>query len=139
MSYEFKDNTREVLSALQKAKRRGLEAIGMTAERYAKQVITEAGAIDTGRLRNSLTYAISGESAHISSYSGDHGEEGGTYSGTAPYDIGGAVFLGTNVSYAEGIELGTHRKKGAVHMLKRAATEHNEEYQKLMRESLENA
>ena len=105
MSYTYKDNTDEVLSALEKAKIRGLTAIGMTAEGHAKKKITQAKAVDTGRLRNSITFAVSGESANISSYSGDHGEEGGSYSGTAPNDKEKAVYIGTNVEYAPGIEL----------------------------------
>lgn len=139
MSYTTKDNTEKVLSAMEKAIERGLEAIGLTAEGHAKKIITQAKAVDTGRLRNSITYAVSGKSANISSYSGDHGEKGGTYSGTAPNDKEKAVYVGTNVEYAQGIELGTHRKAGAVHMLQRAATEHTAEYKKLMEESMKNA
>ena len=37
MSYTYKDNTDEVLAALEKAKKRWLEAIGLTAEGYAKK------------------------------------------------------------------------------------------------------
>ena len=37
MSYTYKDNTDEVLAALERAKRRGLEAIGLTAEGHAKK------------------------------------------------------------------------------------------------------
>ena len=139
MSYTTKDNTKEVLSALEKAIERGLEAIGLTAEGHAKKVITQAKAVDTGRLRNSITYAVSGKSANISSYSGDHGEEGGTYEGTAPDDKEKAVYIGTGVEYAVGIETGSHRKAGAVHFLQRSATEHTAEYKKLMEESMKNA
>ena len=46
MSYTYKDNTDEVLSALEKAIGRGLEAIGMTAEGHAKNITP----VDTGRL-----------------------------------------------------------------------------------------
>ena len=145
MSYTYKDSTDEVLSALERAKKRGLTAIGMTAEAHAKKVLTKAvytGDKDwplTGRLRNSITFAISGEPANISSYSGDHGEEGGEYSGTAPKEENESVYIGTNVEYAQGIELGTHRSKGAVHFLQKAATEHNDEYKKLMEDSIKNA
>ena len=138
-NYTTKDNTKEVLSAMEKAIERGLEAIGLSAEGHAKKIITQAKAVDTGRLRNSITYAVSGKSANISSYSGDHGEEGGTYQGQAPEEKGKAVYVGTNVEYAQGIELGTHRKAGAVHMLQRSATEHTTEYKKLMEESMKNA
>ena len=54
---EYRDNTEEVLNALEAAIRRGNEAIGMTAERHAKKKCP----VDTGRLRNSLTYALAGE------------------------------------------------------------------------------
>lgn len=139
MSYTYKDNTDEVLSALEKAKIRGLTAIGMTAEGHAKKKITQAKAVDTGRLRNSITFAVSGESANISSYSGDHGEEGGTYSGTAPNDKEKAVYIGTGVKYAAGIETGSHRKAGGVHFLQDAAANHSDEYKKLMEDSMKNA
>ena len=139
MSYTYKDNTDEVLSALEKAKKRGLTAIGMTAEGHAKKKITQAKAVDTGRLRNSITFAVSGESANISSYSGDHGEEGGSYSGTAPNDKEKAVYIGTGVSYAVGIETGSHRKAGGVHFLQDAASNHSDEYKRLMEDSMKNA
>lgn len=139
MSYTYKDNTDEVLFALEKAKVRGLTAIGMTAEGHAKKKITQAKAVDTGRLRNSITFAVSGESANISSYSGDHGEEGGTYDGTAPDDKQKAVYIGTGVEYAIGIETGSHRKAGGVHFLQDAASNHSDEYKRLMEDSMKNA
>ena len=61
MSYTYKDNTDEVLSALEKAKKRGLEAIGLTAEGYAKKETP----VDTGRLRNSISHATDDEAAYI--------------------------------------------------------------------------
>ena len=139
MSYTYKDNTDDVLSALEKAKVRGLTAIGMTAEGHAKKKITQAKAVDTGRLRNSITFAVSGESANISSYSGDNGEEGGSYSGTAPNDKEKAVYIGTGVSYAAVIETGSHRKAGGVHFLQDAASNHTDEYKRLMEDSMKNA
>lgn len=56
-----------------------LEAIGMTAERHAKEIITELEAVDTGRLRNSISHARDDNAAYI----------------------------GTNVEYAAYVELGT--------------------------------
>ena len=61
MSYTYKDNTDEVLSALERAKKRGLEAIGLTAEGYAKKDTP----VDTGRLRNSISHATDDEAAYI--------------------------------------------------------------------------
>ena len=142
MSYTYKDNTDEVLSALEKAKKRGLEAIGLTAEGYAKKKITQAGAVDTGRLRNSITYALAGEETHVKSYKANKGgkeRETYTYDGTAEGKKGSGVYIGTNVEYAPGIELGTHRKAGAVHFLQDAATNHTDEYKRLMEDSMKNA
>ena len=61
MSYTYRDNTNEVLAAFERAKRRGLEAIGLTAEGYAKRETP----VDTGRLRNSISHATDDEAAYI--------------------------------------------------------------------------
>ena len=61
MSYTYRDNTDEVLAALERAKKRGLEAIGLTAEGYAKRETP----VDTGRLRNSISHATDDEAAYI--------------------------------------------------------------------------
>ena len=106
MSIETKDNTKEVLSALDKAIERGLEAIGLTAEGHAKKETP----VDTGRLRNSIGHAVEDKFAYI----------------------------GTNVEYAPYVELGARGRKG-VHMLQRSATEHTDEYKRLMEESMKNA
>ena len=142
MSYTYKDNTDEVLDALERAKKRGLEAIGLTAEGHAKKKITEGKAVDTGRLRNSITYALAGEETHIKSYKADKGgkdRETYTYDGTADGKKGSGVYIGTNVEYAPGIELGTHRSAGAVHFLQDAVANHTDEYKKLMEDSMKNA
>ena len=142
MSYTYKDNTDEVLAALERAKKRWFEAVGLAAERHAKKKITKEKAVDTGRLRNSITYALAGEEAHIKSYRADKGgkdRETYTYDGTADGKKGSGVYIGTNVEYAPGIELGTHRSAGAVHFLQDAVANHTDEYKKLMEDSMKNA
>lgn len=66
--------------------------------------------VNTGRLRNSIAHATDDTAAYI----------------------------GTNVEYAPYVELGAQGRAGA-HMLQRSATEHSDEYKRLMKESLENA
>ena len=63
MTWTMKDNPDEVLSALEKAKKLGLEAIGLTAEGHAKKITP----VDTGRLqlRNSISHATDDEAAYI--------------------------------------------------------------------------
>ena len=106
MNWTMKDNTDEVLSALENAKKRGLEAIGLTAEGHAKKETP----VDTGRLRNSIGHAVENKAAYI----------------------------GSNVEYAPYVELGARGRDGK-HMLQRAATEHTDEYKRLMEDSMKNA
>ena len=136
-NYRAKDNTDEVLSAMEKAIERGLKSIGLEAEGYAKEYET---AVDTGRLRNSITWALSGEEANTKEYEYKVGEETkkGHYEGNAPKDKNKAVYIGTNVEYAPYIELGA-KGRDALHFLKRAATEHKDRYKELLEDSMKNA
>lgn len=61
MNWTIKDNTDEVLSALEKAKKRGLEAIGLVAEGHAKALTP----VDTGKLRNSISHTTDNNAAYI--------------------------------------------------------------------------
>ena len=63
MKVDYKDNSEQVLSAMEKGIKNGLEAIGLTAETYAKK----ATPVDTGRLRNSISHAVDGEAIYIGS------------------------------------------------------------------------
>ena len=103
---KFTSNVNDILRQLEKGIKNGLEAIGLTAETYAKK----ATPVDTGRLRNSISYTVDGEAAYI----------------------------GTNVEYAPYVELGTNRAK-AHHMLQKAATEHSAEYKRLAEDAFYNA
>ena len=61
MEVDYKDNSKEVLSALEKGKRNALTAIGATAETYAKQETP----VCTGRLRNSISHETDKEAVYI--------------------------------------------------------------------------
>ena len=139
MSDEFKDNSEEYKSLLNQAIRRGLRAIGMTAETYAKDTCP----VDTGYARNSITYALSGESAAISSYKADRGKNGkppktGEYRGTLGKIEDNYVAIGSNVEYFPFIEEGA-RGRQALHVLRKAATDHKDEYKQLLTDSIKNA
>lgn len=135
MSVTINDNTDEVLKQLDNALERALTRIGLQAEGYAKKELTKNGNVDTGLLRNSITFAISGESANTSSYKADRGDGSGSYSGTAPNDKDKSVYIGTNVEYGDYVELGTSQSK-AYPYLKPAATEHSDVYKRIMNEEL---
>ena len=138
----YRDNSDEFKNAFEQAKHRGLEAIGMTAEGHAKRKCP----VDTGRLRNSITYAVAGYATHVQSYRRDN-VANGTSQKHKRYEYGGgamegekdsAVFIGTNVEYAPYVENGARGRK-AVHFLQSAASGHGEEYKRLMEDSMKNA
>lgn len=139
MGYEFKDNSKEYKELLTQAIRRGLRTIGMRAETHAK----ENCPIDTGYARNSITYALSGESAAISSYEADRGKgdkppKTGEYRGTLGEIEDNYVAIGSNVEYFPFIEEGA-RGREARHTLRKAATDHKDEYKQLLTDSIKNA
>ena len=136
---DFKDNSKEYKDLLNQAIRRGLRTIGMRAETHAK----ENCPVDTGYARNSITYALSGESAAVSSYEADRGKgdkppKTGEYRGTLGEIEDNYVAIGSNVEYFPFIEEGA-RGREAHHTLRKAATEHREEYENLMKDSIKNA
>lgn len=125
------DNTPQVKQEFSRALLRGMWSVGETAARYARELTP----VDTARLRNSIT--------HVE----DENEK--------------AVYIGTNVEYAIWHEIGTgiyasqgggrqspwafqdkngdwHYTHGvkARHFLQRAATEHGDEYKRLLESSL---
>ena len=61
MKVDYKDNSQQILSALENGIKNGLEAIGLTAETYAKK----ATPVDTGRLRNSISHETDEEAVYI--------------------------------------------------------------------------
>ena len=77
MTVDFTDNSKEVLTAFQKAAVRALEKCGLVAEGYAKRLCP----VDTGNLRNSISHKVDTEEP--------------------------AAYIGTNVSYAPYVELAT--------------------------------
>ena len=81
MAIDFVDNSKEFERGMELAVQRALEAIGNQAVSHAKQNLTEAGRVDTGNLRNSISHTV--------------------------VDSEQAVYVGTNTSYAIYNEMGT--------------------------------
>lgn len=128
---EVIDNTDQTLRRKEEAIEQALEMIGLQAERYAKEIITAKKAVDTGRLRNSITHATANYSG-VRTYSDN---EGKSYSDattkSSPRD--NEVYIGTNVEYGPYIEFGTSRKNGAARpFLRPAAMNHTDEYKKIV-------
>lgn len=120
MNIQFTDNTKEAIEAKNEAVKKALYAVGMHLEGEAKEELENTPRrIDTGLLRNSITFALSGEAPQIKSYHGDNPSRHnqveavpvGRYSGTAPNDPVNeqAVYIGTNVSYAQYVHEGVQQ------------------------------
>ncbi len=112
---ELVSNKDEVLRASAEQIHLALTAMGMTAEGHAKEILTDTVYSQTGlpyqltgNLRNSITHAEDDTS----------------------------MIVGTNVEYAEGIETGSHRRKGAVHYLQNSLANHVDEYKNILKDAL---
>ena len=113
-SIVFTDNLDEVLRALDGALETGLVKIGAAAQGYAKDLTP----VRTGILRDSIGVEVKKDEK--------------------------AAYIGTMVDkfpekpYGQYVELSARGRQG-LHMLQRAATEHTDEYKRLMEDSLKNA
>lgn len=94
------------------AVKKALEEIGIKAEGHAKDIITEKGAVDTGRLRNSITHQV------------------GETDSKEP-----CVYVGTNVEYAPWVEGGTSKMKARPY-LKPAVEDFKDEYKEIVENNL---
>ena len=115
VSFEVTSYLYVVQKASEEAMMKAARMIGGAVEGHAKELCP----YDTGLLRNSITFAIGGESPAIGGYTADQPDrEGvvrsGKYEGSAPADDPGkvTVYIGTNVEYAPYLELGHHQKVG---------------------------
>lgn len=84
-----------------------LDALAIEAEGNAVDEITALGAVDTGRLRGSISHA--------------HDDE--------------AAYIGTNVEYAPYVEFGTY-KMASRPFLKNAIANYSDDYKKIIEEGL---
>lgn len=113
-SIVFTDNLQEVLTAIDGALETGLVKIGAAAQGYAK----DNTPVRTGTLRDSIGVEVKKDEK--------------------------AAYIGTMIDkfpkkpYGQYVELGARGRQG-VHMLKRAATEHTDEYKRIMEDSMKNA
>lgn len=109
-----------------------LTMLGMEAETAAKKLAP----VDTGLLRNSITFAIAGEEANIASYHADRGGETGSYEGSSPQTPGShSVHIGSNVEYAMAQEVGDFRD-GPHAFLRPAINNNTARFKEIIKEEL---
>lgn len=120
----------------EKAVEKALRYVGGAAERYAKETISDMEAVDTGFLRNSITWALDGEAPNASEYQDNAGNQTGQYEGQAPANGDGtrSVYVGTNVYYAPYVEYGT-RKMDARPFLSSSIQGHKSDFEELFKQA----
>ena len=106
MSFKMVDNSGKALSEFNAKLTRGLAAVGMTAEGYAKKECP----YDTGRLQNSISNEV---------------EENNVYIGT---NVEYAVYVEFNDK--------AKHPSGNAHFLRNAAANHSNEYKQIVEASL---
>lgn len=137
------DNIRKVEGATEKALKRAARIIGGVVEGYAKDLCP----VDTGLLRNSITFALGGEPPNIQTYkSNDKDKNGkpiepkeGKYEGQAQDDEKNqvTVYVGTNVHYAPYQELGAPNiNLGAQPFLRPAFEDHRQDIEEIYEREL---
>lgn len=128
-------HVRDVEAAVDEKIKFALDLMGEVVEGHAK----EDCPVDTGLLRNSITHAVSGQAASISSYhaertstgqsatTGSTGSVGiGRYSGNIGSGNEKVCYVGTNVEYAPYVEFidRYHHNVGKAHFLRDGAVNH---------------
>lgn len=112
---------------------------GLIGERYAKAKCR----VDTGLLRNSITFALDGEKPNTQSYKADRPKEGkeeilsGSYDGVANPENDKnirSVSLGTNVEYSLYIEL---RREKSYPFIRPAIEDHLSEYKRIAENTMQ--
>lgn len=126
ISVSTTSHKKEIEEAEAEALAIAMEMIGLQMEGYAK----EACPVDTGRLRNSITYATS-----ESHSSGSEPAEPDDYAQHGTVEER-SVVVGTNVEYAQYIEMGTSRIAKRAFLMP-AAANHNTEYKAMIQYCLQ--
>ena len=133
------DNTEQTKLETELAVERALEIIGGKMMRYAALNCP----VDTGLLRNSLTYALDGEQAFKQQYKADVGDGHGEYDGEMSPEGDGkrSVAVGTNVEYAESVEFNEKAKHtvGRAHFIRDSVATHISEYAKILENEMKKA
>lgn len=165
-SVTITNNTRLVREALTGAANAALQKIGSTAEKHVKDNMTDdvPDAVDTGWLRNNMTHIVEGDSVYVGTnveyakyvelgtgayasngngrpgwwvYVVDGDENYQSKSGKTFYTEGEAKRI---AAFLRSKGLDAHATNGTKphHMIRRAVTEHTDEYKEIVKKIFEN-
>lgn len=134
----FESHLKEYKSAFDKAVAQAMSAIGRKGTTYARK----GTPVDTGRLRNSITWATFKRQSQTYTYKDNKKAKGKKDHEQRTYidEIGsgvekGEVVIGTNVEYAKPIEEGSSTRHAA-HMLRNAVANHADEWKNILETSM---
>lgn len=142
------NNLPATLDELEYVMEQALTECGMEAERTAKQRCPVAdpdhwkwgrppGGYIGGTLRNSITFALDGQSAKDNGYKVEKGNKAsGKYAGRAPKENQDGVrsmYIGTNVYYAPYVEMGTKKYPKPRPFIKPALVENQKEFERIFK------
>lgn len=113
------DNTEFILEAIDRALAEAMDEIGAAMQEHAQQLCP----VDTGRLRNSITYRLGGGGYAFPGYGAE----------VSAHEH--AVSVGSDVEYAAYVELGTSRTR-AQPFLEPAAARFADEYRSMVESHL---
>lgn len=132
-------HTDELLKDLEERKEKVLTMLGLQAEGYAKiEIESSPRRVDTGRLRNSITWATLKEHSSPEYTSNDDADavnaDDGVTESQAEKD---AVIIGTNVEYAYEVHEGNPEKKMTPNrFLRNAVEKYADEYKRIIDDEL---
>lgn len=152
INVRVKDNTKDIMQAVDDKIKLALGLMGEVVEGYAKDDCP----VDTGLLRNSITYAVSGQGTATTSYHASYGSNRsksgkrisagnknagsvrvGRYAGTIGNASENACYVGSNVEYAPVVEFkDISHKVGKAHFLRDAGHNHIDELKDVAQKAL---
>lgn len=132
------DNSDVIKYAFEQAVLKALTTCGLEAQKYARNLCPTV----TSLLKNSIAYAVGGETPSPQQYSAKKADssgkiQSGEYNGQAPEDTGTTrtVYIGSKVEYAPCVELGTYKQR-AEPFLKPAIADHVDKYRQIIQKEL---
>lgn len=135
---KIKNNMAQFRRAAAQQIANALEAIGGEAERHAK----EECPVDTGRLRNSITFATSKMQSEANTNRPYETKSNPQDAEPQDYKMHGTpkentVYVGTNVEYAPMIEMRSAKHTtGRAHFLRDSVSTHGDEYRAILEAAL---
>ena len=126
------DNSAKFIKAMKEQVEIAMIECGIEAENYASRECP----VDTGRLKNSITYATKTAQGEANTDTKKQAADPQEYA-IQQQPEANTMYIGTNVKYAPQVELlDTTHKTGKAHFLRDAIANHRDQYKKIIEKNL---